>query len=174
MLVPILTEVTSKLIVVSALCIIVAVYVVEEVLRLKCRPVPVITSFTLRMSRPAETGRFIVRPVYLAVGIILALLLFPTKIAYASIIIVATGDPVAAYVGGKFGHRHIRPNKTLEGLLAGLVASFLLASIIVSPLAAFAGAAGAMLTELLDVPDDNLTMPIAAGALIYLVSLTAQ
>jgi dolichol kinase len=152
----------------------VALYTVEEVLRLKGRRMPVITSFTLRMSRPQETERFIVRPVYLAVGVILALLLFPTKIAYASICIVAVGDPVAAYVGGKFGGRHIRPNKTLEGLIAGLVLSFLVASIIVYPVAAFAGAAGAMLMELLDIPDDNLTMPIAAGALILLVSLVAQ
>ena len=170
LLVPILAEVTSKPFVLTALCIIVVLYTVEEVLRLKGRRMPVITSFTLRMSRPQETGCFIVRPVYLAVGVILALLLFPTKIAYASIGIVAVGDPVAAYVGEKFGRRHIRPSKTLEGSIAGLVLSFLLASIIVDPVAAFAGAAGAMLMELLDIPDDNLTMPIAAGALILLVT----
>ena len=170
LLVPILAEVTSKNIVLMGLCIIVVVYAVEEMLRLKGRRMPVITSFTLRMSRPDETGRFIVRPIYLAVGVILALLLFPTKIAYASIGIVAVGDPVAAYVGEKFGRRHIRPNKTLEGSTAGLVLSFLLASVIVYPVAALAGAAGAMLVELLDIPDDNLTMPITAGALIMLVT----
>lgn len=171
LLVPILTEVTSKTIVLTALCIIVVVYAVEEALRLKGRRVPVITSFTLRMSRQEETGRFIVRPVYLAAGVILALLLFPPKIAYASIGIVAVGDPAAAYVGGKFGRIHIRPNKTFEGLIAGLVLAFLLASIIVYPVAALAGASGAMLMELLDVPDDNLTMPVAAGALIFLVGI---
>jgi len=173
-LVPILIEVTSKPIVLTGLCIIMVVYSVEEVLRLKRHPMPVLTRFTLRMSRPSETEHFIVSPVYLGVGIILALLLFPTKIAYASIIIVATGDPVAAYVGGRFGRRHIRQNKTLVGLLAGLVVSFLLASILVYPLAAFAGAAGAMLMELLAFPDDNLTMPIAAGALIFLMTLATQ
>jgi dolichol kinase len=174
LLVPILTEVTSKTIVLTALSIIVVLYAVEEALRLKGRSVPAITSFTLRMSRPEETGRFIVRPIYLAVGVILALLLFPTRIAYASIGIVAVGDPVAAYVGERFGRRHLRPNKTLEGLIAGLVISFILASIIVYPVAAFAGAAGAMLMELLDIPDDNLTMPIAAGVLISLVGLAAH
>ena len=169
--VPILTEVTSRTIILVALCTVVAVYSLEEALRLKGRPLPLITTFTLRMSRPQETTHFVVRPVYLAVGIILALLLFPPKIADASIVIVAVGDPVAAYVGGKIGRRHIRSNKTVEGSIAGLVASFLLAAIIVYPLVALAGAAGAMLMELVDRPDDNLTMPIAAGALMLLMTV---
>jgi len=169
--VPILTEVTSRTIILVALCTVVAVYSLEEALRLKGRSLPLITTFTLRMSRPQETTHFVVRPVYLAVGIILALLLFPPKIADASIVIVAVGDPVAAYVGGKIGRRHIRSNKTVEGSIAGLVASFLLAAIIVYPLVALAGAAGAMLMELVDRPDDNLTMPIAAGALMLLMTV---
>ena len=171
LVVPILTEVTSRTIILVALCTVVAVYSLEEALRLKGRPLPLITTFTLRMSRPQETTHFVVRPVYLAVGIILALLLFPPKIADASIVIVAVGDPVAAYVGGKIGRRHIRANKTVEGSIAGLVASFLLAAIIVYPLVALAGAAGAMLMELVDRPDDNLTMPIAAGALMLLMTV---
>jgi dolichol kinase len=104
-------------------------------------------------------------------GVILAIVLFPTNIAYASIAIVAIGDPVASYVGGGFGRRHIRRNKTLEGSIAGFIASFLAASLIVLPLAALVGSIGAMVTELLDIPDDNLTMPIAAGALITVVTL---
>ena len=170
LVVPILTEVTSRTFVLVALCTIVVIYSLEEALRLKGRRLPLITTFTLRMSRPQETAHFVVRPVYLALGIILALLLFPAKIANTSIVIVAVGDPVAAYVGGKIGRRHIRSNKTVEGSIAGLVASFLLAAVIVYPLVAFAGAAGAMLMELVDRPDDNLTMPIAAGALMLLVT----
>ncbi len=174
LLVPILTEVTSKTVVLTAMCIIAIVYTLEEMLRLKGRRLPVITSFTLRMSRPEETVRFIIRPIYLAVGIILALVLFPTRIAYASICIVAVGDPVAAYVGGKIGRRPVRQKKTLEGLIAGFIVSLLLASLIISPVVALVGSAGAMLMELLDIPDDNLTMPIAAGALIMLATLVVH
>jgi len=126
------------------------------------------------MSRPEETPRFIIRPIYLAVGIILALVLFPTRIAYASICIVAVGDPVAAYVGRKVGRTPVRKKKTLEGLAAGFMASFLLASLIVYPVVALVGSAGAILMELLDIPDDNLTMPIAAGALMMLATLVVQ
>lgn len=170
LLVPILDEVTSRTIVLALLFAIVVVYTVEEVLRLKGRPLPVLTSFTLRMCRPEETGRFIVRPIYLAIGIITSLVLFPTKIAYASIAVVAVGDPVAAYVGEKWGRIHLRLNKTLEGLIAGLVLSFLAACIFVHPAAALLGAATAMLAELVDILDDNLTMPIAAGAVMLLAS----
>jgi dolichol kinase len=126
------------------------------------------------MSRTDERTRFVVRPIYLAVGVILAMVLFPTRIAYASIAIVAVGDPVAAYVGGGFGRRHIRRKKTVEGLMAGFIASFLAASLIVYPFAALVGSIGAMAMELLDIPDDNLTMPIAAGALITIVTLVGH
>jgi len=174
LLVPILTELTSKTVVLVALCIIAIAYALGEVSRLKGRRVPLLTQFTLRMSRPDERNRFIIRPLYLAVGVILTLLLFPTNIAYASIAILALGDPVAAYVGERFGRNHVRRRKTLEGLVAGFLAALLVAAFIVSPLAAFVGSIGGMLMELLDTPDDNLTMPIAAGALMTLLSLVVH
>ena len=123
------------------------------------------------LSRPEEKRSFIVRPMYLAVGIILTLLFYPNMIAYASICIGAIGDPVAALLGTKFGRRRIIKRKTLEGFIAGLSASFLVASLLVSPFLAFVGAVGGMFMELLDVPDDNLTMPIVAGASMLLVTL---
>ncbi|MGD0177209.1 MAG: hypothetical protein ABSC50_10335 [Candidatus Bathyarchaeia archaeon] len=171
LLVPVLAEITSKAVILIALFIITIIYALEEALRLKGHRLPIITAFTLRMSRPNETTHFMIRPLYLAVGIILALFLFPKTIAYASIGIVAVGDPVAAYVGGKFGRRHITRKKTLEGSIAGLMASLLLASLIVSPFLAFVGSTSAMLMEVLDKPDDNLTMPITAGALMTLATL---
>ncbi|MGA3298083.1 MAG: hypothetical protein ABSD41_11625, partial [Candidatus Bathyarchaeia archaeon] len=70
--------------------------------------------------------------------------------------------------------RHIIGRKTMEGFAAGLTASFLLASVIVSPLIAAVGSVGAMIMELVDVPDDNLTMPIVAGALMTLATLALR
>jgi dolichol kinase len=102
--------------------------------------------------------------------VVLALLLFPSKIAYASIAIVAIGDPVAAYVGTKLGRTHVRRTKTMEGWAAGLIASFLLTSLIVGPIPAFVGSIGGMVMELVDIPDDNLTMPLTAGALMLLAA----
>jgi len=166
LLVPLVSELTSKPLVVAVLSTITIVYVIGEVLRLKGHGLPVITPITVKMSRPEERTSFIVRPAYFAIGIILALILYPSAIAYASICILAVGDSVAAIVGERFGHRRIIRRKTVEGFAAGLTAGFLLASFFVSPFIALLGAVGAMIMELLDVPDDNLTMPIVAGALM--------
>ena len=174
LLVPLLCELTSKSVVLALLSMITIAYVLEEVLRLKHRPMPIITRFTLKMSRHEERSSFIIRPLYLAIGIILTLIFYPSSIAYSSISIGAIGDPVAAIIGGKFGRRHIIGRKTMEGFAAGLTASFLLASVIVSPLIAAVGSVGAMIMELVDVPDDNLTMPIVAGALMTLATLALR
>jgi dolichol kinase len=172
LLIPPASELTSKPLVLAALSIVTIAYVLGEVLRLKGRRLPIITPFTLKMSRPEERTSFIIRPAYLAIGIILALVLYPTTIAYASICIGAVGDSAAAIVGERFGHSRIVRRKTVEGFAAGLTAAFLLASFLVSPFIALVGAVGAMIMELLDAPDDNLTMPIVAGALMTLVTLT--
>jgi len=166
LLVPPVSELTSKPLVVAVLSTITIVYVIGEVLRLKGHGLPIITPITIKMSRPEERTSFIVRPAYFAIGIILALILYPSAIAYASICILAVGDSVAAIVGERFGHMRIVRRKTVEGFAAGLTAAFLLASFFVSPFIALLGAVGAMIMELLDVPDDNLTMPIVAGALM--------
>lgn len=171
LLVPILAEVTGKAVVLVALSLVTILFVLEEALRLRGRRLPLITSFTLRMSRPEETRSLIRRPIYLALGIILALLLFSRPIAYTSIGITAVADPAAAYVGARYGRTHLTRKKTLEGSLAGLTASVLLASVLVSPFTALAGAAGAMLMELVAIPDDNVTIPMGAGAIMTLTTL---
>jgi len=171
LLVPLVSELTSKPLVVAVLSTITIVYVIGEVLRLKGHGLPIITPITIKMSRPEERTSFIVRPAYFAIGIILALILYPSAIAYASICILAVGDSAAAIVGERFGHRRIVRRKTVEGFAAGLTAAFLLASFLVSPFIALLGAVGAMIMELLDVPDDNLTMPIVAGALMTIATL---
>lgn len=171
LLVPLVSELTSKLLVLVALSIITIAYVLVELLRLKGHRLPIITPFTLRMSRPEERTGFIIRPAYLAIGIILALNLYPSTIAYASICIGAIGDSAAAIVGERFGGRRIVKRKTVVGFAAGLTAAFLLACFLVSPFIALLGGVGAMIMDLLDVPDDNLTMPIVAGALMTLTTL---
>ena len=168
LLVPLFSELTSRFIVVAALSIITITYTLTEVLRLKGRQLPIITPFTLKMSRREERTSFIIRPIYLAIGIILTLVLYPSTIAYSAICIGAIGDPIAAVVGGRVGRRRIIRRKTMEGFVAGLTASFLAVSLLVPPFIALVGAAGGMLMELLDVPDDNLTMPIVAGTLMTL------
>jgi dolichol kinase len=169
LLIPFLADATSKLAVMTALVCVVVIYILSEAARLKGRRLPLITRFVLRMSIDDERTRFVARPVYLAVGVILSLLLFPTRVAYASISVVALGDPAASYFGEKFGRTRVG-RKTLEGFLAGLMASFAAAMLWVSPNVALAGSATGMLLELLGIVDDNLTMPIGAGSAMIIMS----
>jgi len=168
-LVPLLVEVTSKPFVLAALCAVTLVYAAVELLRIRGRSVPLISQFTLRMSREDERSHFIAAPIFLAVGVILALLLFPRNIAYASIVVVAIGDPVAAYIGGEHGRRRVG-GKTWEGFAAGAFAAFLPTLILVPPIVGAIGSITGMLLELIGGIDDNLTIPIGSGAAMFLTS----
>jgi hypothetical protein len=53
---------------------------------------------------------------------------------------------------------------------ARLIAATLLSSLLVTPLIALLDALAGMFMELVDVPDDNLTMPIVAGAVMSLAT----
>jgi dolichol kinase len=162
-----LAEITSKIVALIALVTITAIYAGSETVRLTGGNVPIITAFTLRMSSGSEEHHFISRPVFLATGVSLALLSFPKEVSYASIIIVALGDPIASYIGTKIGRLRFR-RKSLEGFAAGLIASALAASLVISPLLSLIGATAGMSMELSGVFEDNLTIPLASGALILL------
>ena len=144
-------------------------YVAEEFLRLRGIHVPLISEFTLKMSRHGEADHFIAAPVILAFGIILVLLLFPRNIAYASIGIVAVGDPIAAYVGRRFGRRFVG-RKTWEGFAAGTIVAFLSTLLIVQPIVGAVGSVAGMILELSGIPDDNLTITLASAMAMYLVT----
>jgi phytol kinase len=170
MLIPFLAETTSIPLVVSAIVVTTVVYILSEMLRLRGKSVPLITRFTLVMIRKNESPGLVVAPICLAVGVVLSLLFFPKDIAYASITIVALGDPVASYVGRKLGRIHVR-QKTVEGFTAGLIVSFAAALFWVPPHLALAGSVTGMLLELLGLLDDNLTIPIGAGSAMLITSI---
>jgi dolichol kinase len=170
LLIPFAAEAISKFAVLAVLAAVTVVYIVSEVLRLRGRQLPLITRFTLSMSRENEISGFVLAPVYLAIGVIFSLLVFPKNIAYASITIIAVGDPVASYVGGSLGRIQVR-RKTLEGFAAGLIVSFVVALVWVPPYLALTGSAAGMLLELLGILDDNLTIPIGAGSAMLIASV---
>ena len=170
LLIPFVAEASSGLAVSAILLATTIVYVLEEMLRLRGKQLPLITRFTLLMSREDEIARFVVAPIYLAVGVVLSLLVFPKNIAYASITIAAIGDPVASYVGRRFGQIRVR-QKTLEGFAAGFVVSFAVGLVWVPPYLALAGSVVGMLIELLGTVGDDLAIPIGAGLAMRVVNI---
>ncbi len=106
---------------------------------------------------------------YLVISALLATYLFEREVAAAALVYLIVGDTLAAMVGKAWGRTRIF-DKTLEGFLAGFVASLLAAWLIVPgiPLWVLAvGAFAAAVVEILPIPvDDNFRIPLVAGLVL--------
>jgi dolichol kinase len=112
----------------------------------------------------------------------LAFLLFPLNIASAACLMLVVGDGLSTLVGTRFGRHRILGHKSLEGTAACFLGA-LSSMVFISPIAAVVGSAFAALAELVpDLPplarwkrkgllDDNLLIPIFAGAVLVLAGL---
>jgi len=116
-----------------------------------------------------EEGSTFMGSTYFLFSTILTILLFPKSIAIASLLILILADTAAAFVGRAIGRVPIC-GKTLEGSLA----FFITALVIVwtyPALDRFSGslaALGATLIEILPGKiNDNLTIPLTAGAVMF-------
>jgi len=117
-----------------------------------------------------EEKRNLMGSTYFLFSSLLTILLFPKPIAIASLLILTLSDTAAALVGKWIGKVPIF-GKTLEGSLTFFLSSFLIVWIYPN-LNRFSGslaALGATLIEMLPIKvDDNLTIPIVAGAIMLL------
>jgi dolichol kinase len=142
-------------------------YTVMELLRLAGIKVPVVSSLTSMASRPRDRGGFVLGPVTLGIGALLALLLFPSPAACIGIYALAFGDGFAGLVGKLFGR--IRPaflfGKSLEGSMACFTAVFISAYLVSqSYTVSFAAALTAVTVEALPLEDyDNIALPLFVG-----------
>lgn len=117
---------------------------------------------------------------YLSCG--LAFLIFPLPVASAAGAMLAVGDSLSTIIGTRFGKHRILGNKTLEGSLVLVIASFLISLVFVSPYPALFGSITAGIAELIpDVKrlrnlkesgwlDDNLLIPLLAGLVMYVAA----
>jgi dolichol kinase len=148
-------------------------YTYMENLRLAGTRVPLISSLTNMASRTRDMGHFVLGPVTLGLGALLALLLYPSPAASIAIYALAFGDGFASLVGKFFGK--IRPaflfGKSVEGSLACFIAVFFAAyRVSYSVPAAFITALTAMLVEALPLEDyDNLALPLSVGLVAQMI-----
>jgi dolichol kinase len=148
-------------------------YTCLERLRLWGRSVPIISSLTAMAARRRDQNRFVLGPVTLGLGALLALLFYPSPAAAIAVYALAFGDGSASLVGKFFGR--IRPplllGKSLEGSLACFTAVFVAAYKVSGRItvAAFAGLIAA-LTEALPLEDyDNIVLPLTVGSMVQFV-----
>jgi len=150
-------------------------YTLMEYLRLYGVKIPVISSITSMASRSRDMGRFVMGPVTLGFGALLALLLYPSPVASIAIYALAFGDGFASLVGKSFGKW--RPaflcGKSVEGSLACFTAVFISAFAVSRHLnIALIAALTATVVEALPLEDfDNMAIPVTVGLAVQFVSI---
>jgi len=110
------------------------------------------------------------------IGALLVMVLFEKDIALAAIMILALGDSFSRLIGpfGKIKHP-FNNTKFLEGIIAGIIAASLGAMFFVKPSEAITASFFAMTLEGINIKlgkfkvDDNITIPLIAGIVIWLV-----
>jgi dolichol kinase len=149
------------------------VYIKMESLRLAGFSIPLASSLTSMASRPRDRGRFVLGPVTLGLGALLALLMYPSPAASIAIYALAFGDGFASLIGKLFGR--LRPaflrGKSLEGCAACFFATLIAAHQVSHDYRiAVAAALTAMVTEALPLEDyDNLVLPLVVGLVVVSV-----
>jgi len=151
-------------------------YTVMEYLRLSGINVPVISSITSMSSRSRDIGHFVLGPVTLGLGALLALFLYPSPAAAIAIYALAFGDGFASLVGKFFGKW--RPaflfGKSVEGSFACFTAVLISAYTVSGNMyIAFVAAFTATAVEALPLEDyDNLAIPVTVGLVVQFASFS--
>ena len=149
-------------------------YTLMEYFRFSGVKIPVFSTITSIASRPRDIGRFVMGPVTLGLGALLALLLYPSNAAAVAIYALAFGDGIASLAGKTIGRW--RPafmlGKSVEGSLACFIVVFTCAyAVCANAQIAFAAAFTATVVESLPLKDyDNLAIPVTVGLIIQIVS----
>jgi len=142
-------------------------YVFAERLRIEGRTVFIVSNLTIIASRQRDRGRFVLGPVTLGIGAMLALLLYPSTAAAIAIYALAFGDGFASLAGNLFRSPAIpfTRNKSLAGSLACFLAVLLATWRLTGRFSiAVVIAAAATALELIPIRDfDNLILPVGTG-----------
>jgi phosphoserine phosphatase len=170
--VPVVAGIVGVPIVAVSIILVLGFYATSEYLRTEGKRMPLINFITRKAASQTELYQLVLAPVYFAVGILLALLIFPAPANSAAIAIFALGDSTASIFGRYLSRTPLPLNKdkSLEGSAIGFVFALLAGSFFVSPLIALVGAAVAMFVEYLPLPiNDNLLIPLCTGLTLTLL-----
>jgi dolichol kinase len=149
-------------------------YVCTECFRLSGVQIPVISKITKMASRGRDDGGFVLGPVTLGIGALVALVFYPSPAATIAIYALAFGDGFASLVGKLYGT--IRPSfmrgKSVEGSTACFIAVLVSAFLVSHDIRiAIIAAAVATVVEALPLEDyDNLAIPVFVGLAVQLFS----
>ena len=148
-------------------------YTVSEFLRLKGHQIPLISKITELAARKRDENRFVLGPVTLVIGILIAAIFLPLKPATVGIFALAFGDGTASLVGKLIGRVAIpgAHGKTVAGSLACFTAVYISTFCVCgSCMTALICAFSAMIIEVLPLADfDNVFIPFSIGGIYCLL-----
>jgi phytol kinase len=148
-------------------------YIIVEKLRQEGVYVLVISDLTIFASRDKDKGKFVLGPVTLGLGAMLALALYPEPASRIAIYALAFGDGFASLAGKLIGGIKLpfTRGKTLAGTLACFVAVWIIAfRILGNPVYALCIAGVAAFLEALPTEDlDNILLPAGTGLFVSLL-----
>ena len=150
-------------------------YTISEILRSKNINIPLISKITEIAARKRDENHFVLGPITLVFGILLAALLLPLDCARVGIFALAFGDGLASLMGKLFGKITIpgAHGKTAAGSLTCFFAVFVSTFCCCGNcFIALCVALCAMFIEVLPLSDfDNLIIPPAIGMIYSAFSL---
>lgn len=151
-------------------------YTWAEAMRLQGKEVPVLSVITRKASRSRDAGKFVMGPVTLGIGILIALLFYPNIAAAIAIYALAFGDGFASLIGKFFGTIRIpfTGGKSVEGSFACFIAVFASSYVVTRSIpVSVTLAVIATIVEVLPLKDlDNLLIPATVGfATVVLLNL---
>jgi len=158
------------------------IFIIGVILMLVCKKwkIPGLQYCIDRFERPEHKKDFPGRGlVFFFLGAWLVVRFFPEDVALAALCILTFGDAISPMIGVSNGRKKhpLNNSKLLEGSIAGTVAGFLTAWIFVAWWQALIAAVVAMTIEALEIKiyewdlDDNLTIPVVAAAVIFVLQL---
>jgi len=146
--------------------------------------VPIVSFLLDKMGRCADEKFPGKGFLFFIAGCLLTFKIFSHDIALASIAVLTFGDSVSTLVGSfknglgkKYRAEPFNKYKAVYGTIIGIIVSFPIACIFISPLYAAAAAAAGMLAEAISLKlgeqeaDDNLIIPLAAGTACYILRM---
>lgn len=155
--------------VIIALCLMVTIYSVSELLRLHGINIPVISIVTAAAARKRDENKFVLGPVTLCLGIIICSLIWKPLPASIGVYALAFGDGLASLSGKLLGQVRIplTEGKTVAGSLTCFTAIFISAFLASgSAHTALIVSSAGMFIEVLPLKDlDNLIIPIVLGGI---------
>lgn len=149
------------------------IYSYAESLRCSGSNVFLITNITMIAARERDRNKFVLGPVTLGLGALLALLLYPNPAATIGIYALAFGDGLSSVIGKLIGGKTIPRSggKTIAGSMTCFIAVFLTTTAVVDrPVESLFIALAATVIEAIPLKDfDNLLIPVGTAAIAQLI-----